>query len=87
MEIKPVSLHNLFNKTQQEDVSNLNEDDTTYPTLIQQSLNKQYIVSLQLLRLPENKTVSNTPFKIYNAQTHFFYNFIHDFLYPKHVFW
>ena len=87
LEIKAISLHHQFNKTQHEDVSNLNADDSEHPTLIQQSLNKQSVVSLQLFRLPESKTVRNTPVRAYNRKTCFHYNFIYDFLYPNHVFW
>lgn len=87
LEIKAISLHHQFNKTQHEDVSNLNADDLEHPTVIQQSLNKQSIVSLQLFRLSESKTVRNTPVQTYNIQTRFHYNFIYDFLYPNHVFW
>ena len=87
LEIKPISIHNQFNKTPHEDVSNLNEDDLEHPTLIQHGLNKQSIVCLQLFRQLESKSVRNTPVKAYNAQTHFHYNFIYDFLYPNHVFW
>lgn len=87
LEIKAISLHHQFNKTQHEDVSNLNADDLEHPTVIQQSLTKQSIVSLQLFRLPESKTVRNTPVQAYDVQTCFHYNFIYDFLYPNHVFW
>jgi len=87
LEIKSISLHHQFSKTQHEDVSNLNEDDSEHPTLIQHGLNKQSIVCLQLFRLPESKSVRNTTVKVYNAQTHLHYNFIYDFLYPNHVFW
>lgn len=87
LEIKSISLHHQFSKTQHEDVSNLNEDDLEHPTLIQHGLNKQSIVCLQLFRLPESKSVRNTTVKVYNAQTHLHYNFIYDFLYPNHVFW
>ncbi|RAJ31835.1 hypothetical protein [Pedobacter cryoconitis] len=87
LEIKPLSLHHQFNKTQQEGVSNLNGDNSEHPTLVQQGLNKQSIACLQLFRLPEGKSVRNTPLKAYNGQTQFHYNFIYDFLYPNHVFW
>lgn len=87
LEIKAISLHHQFSKTQHQDVSNLNADDFEHPTVVQQSLNKQSVVSLQLFRLPESKSVSNTPVQAYNLRTCFHYNFIYDFLYPNHVFW
>jgi hypothetical protein len=87
LEIKSISLHNQFNKTQHEDITNLNGDDLGHPTLIQHEPNKQSVVCLQLFRLSESKSVRNTPVKAYNAQTHFHYNFIYDFLYPNHGFW
>ena len=87
LEIRLISIHNQFNKTPREDVSNLNEDDSEHPTLIQHGLNKQSVVCLQLFRQLGSRSVRNTPVKVYNGQTHFHYNFIYDFLYPNHVFW